>query len=161
MLVCYYQRMKTSKNKTSPTHISRSVQKWFVVTALAAYGLQTAVPVYYAVTQYQHNPNLSSYLLWFLSVTIAPLVFAATAWRLHPRRSQVARLQMWFETLVLTMVGLAFYGIISQVQMFVQQFFVPVTGGYWGYVGYQVAGFGLTVLIYVSLLLRLRKRNAW
>jgi hypothetical protein len=100
---------KTIKTESTP----RGLQKTLIATMFTGYLLVAAFTLWNTLQQYPTNQNLSAYYLTIGQLLLTPLIFMLVAWALNPRK--LTKLGRVFESLLITLVGVGFVGIVEQV----------------------------------------------
>ena len=113
---------------------------------------QLATLLYWLVRQYPSNSNLSSFLIPGVEVVILPALFCVTAYfARHLNKPVKTRV---FDATFYGVMGVILSGIVGQAMIMVYQRYVTIGSGYWESVFYDLAGAGISYLIFLVFLWR-------
>ncbi|HSX16509.1 MAG TPA: hypothetical protein VLH86_00205, partial [Patescibacteria group bacterium] len=124
---------------------------------LAAYLGQIIEVLYWILSQWPDNHNLSAFLVIRVSGIVLPGLFFAAAYCTVPKTA--GRQSAIFESALLAVVGVALTSLVTQVSLHVYQQFITLSGGYWQSVLYTLSGSFLAAAIYFVALIYLSRKN--
>lgn len=154
------KKSSTSSAPSSANQLSPVLQKFFVGSALVAFVSQIVQTIYSISLQYPNNQNLSSYVWWFIGITIT--MFIALVAYLS-RRQRALTLRTVFDVVLVTLsVELLIMGL-GWLTNFVQLPFVKMTDTNfsWFIAFYQGLPLIVTVPLLVIVIRRLRQQKQW
>ena len=151
--------MAKQQNNSTPTLL----QKIFVGSLALMFVMTIAQNAYYMAAQLPSNPNLSSFLPWFLSIIIVMFVWVVVY---LTRRDRSWSLRTVFEVSLLTISAVLIATGLSWLMMFVQlpmNFIAPDArdGLMWWMAIYTSLPFAVTIPLLVIAIRRLGATNQW
>lgn len=138
------------RTAASASAVSPPTRNLFIGLAVLSVIMQAAVILYWVISQYPSNHNLSAYLLPAVMGIAAPVIFFATAYLLRQRTGRWK--ERTFDAVLFATMGMLASELLQQSTIFYQRFYI-YNGGYWRSVLYTLTPLAVSYLIYVIFLL--------
>lgn len=146
-------------NKSTDYAVSPAIQRIFVYSALAGYLVTTVYEIVMATIQISSNPNLSSYYWVGVYSIILPLIFFVVAYWLSNKKNKYP-VRIFASTLLATSGMFAVLASNSLVNhLIVASRSTVFASGFWGWFGLQLVIATVFLVVYVLVLLWLRRSN--
>ncbi len=147
------------KAKPSSDSISPTLQKLFVGASLLAFVMQIIQSAYFAIMQYNNNPNLSGFMGYYVGIALMLFVIIALYFS---KKHKAVTLKNAFDLSVIAVSTVLFSTALSWLTMFVPFPVEKVTESfYWFVVAYQLLPLIVTLPLLVIAIRRLRAQNQW
>lgn len=143
--------------KSTSANLSPAIQKVFLCATLIFILAQIGTEAYFAI-RFNGSRAFSSNLWLLLYTVLFPLLLFTIALVLHPRRA--IRIPIMFECAMLAVAGFLVYSSLSYLGAFIPDSIFN-DGSQWSWFASQAIVFGVCGLIYVSVLIVLRKTKRW
>jgi L-cystine uptake protein TcyP (sodium:dicarboxylate symporter family) len=144
------------KLKAVSFSVSPAFQKVFIVVSLGALVGQLGMVMYWIVEQLQYNNNLSSFYFTVGQMIVVPLVFLAIAYFIKPTKApQITRI---FEAALYMTLAVTFMAVVSLFANYLYTLWLrPEGDSFLQFIGYHMLTVGVTIILYVPLVLRLKR----